>query len=118
MDGAVEPKKTDKTVVEATIKGFYDALQNRDFEKLKTFSAPDFSGFENGYVKSIDDFIAIAKSFDFNSIQINMDLLKTDVAQNLANSIVKFDAQFKNAKSEMNLKSLKIISLKRLMASG
>jgi hypothetical protein len=112
---AVEPKETDKASVEASIKGFYNALENLDFEKLKTFSAPDFSGFENnGYVKSIDDFIAIVKSFDCNSIQIKMDFVKTDVAQNLANSIVKFEGQFKNAKSEMNLKSFENYILKKI----
>lgn len=112
---SVEPKETDKAAVEASIKGFYTALENLDFEKLKTFSAPDFSGFENnGYVKSIDDFIAIVKSFDCSSIQVKMDFVKTDVAQNLANSIIKFEGQFKNAKSEMNLKSFENYILKKI----
>jgi hypothetical protein len=110
-----EPTEADKASAESTIKEFYSSMEKLDFDQLKTFCTPDFSGFEDGLVSnSIDEFIAMVKSFGFTTIQIKMDFVKTDISGNMAHSIVKFDGQFSNAKAEMNLKTFENYILKKI----
>jgi hypothetical protein len=110
-----KPSEADKASAEAAIKGFYAAMEKLDFDKLKTYCTPDFSGFEDGIVSnSIDEFITIVKSFGFTSIQVKMDFVKTDVTSDMANSIVKFDGSFSNDKMQMNFKTFENYILKKI----
>jgi len=54
------------------------------------------------------------KSFELNSVKIKMDFVKTDATEEMAYSIVKFDAQFKGAKVEMNLKTFESYVIKKI----
>ena len=110
-----KPTEADKASAEATIKEFYSSMEKLDFDKLKTYCTPDFSGFEDGTVSnSIDEFITIVKSFGFASIQVKMDFVKTDVTKDMAHSIVKFDGNFSNAKMKMNLQTFENYILKKI----
>jgi hypothetical protein len=110
-----KPTEADKTGAEAAIKGFYSALEKFDYEQMKSFCAPDFSGYENGKTSnSIDDFIAAAKPYEGTAVHINLDFVQTDVGKDMAHSIVKFNAHFKNEKLEMNLKTFENYFLKKI----
>jgi len=110
-----KPSIDDKANAEAAIKGFYTALENMDYEKIKTYCAPDFSTFEDGYMSNnIDDFITIVKSFGFNSMKVDMDFVKTDVTRDMAHSIVKFDAQFKGPKNNVDMQTYENYILKKI----
>lgn len=110
-----KPTEADKPSAEATIKEFYSSMEKLDFDKLKTYCTPDFSGFEDGIVSnSIDEFVKIVKSFGFTSVQIKMDFVKTDVTSEMAHSIVKFDGNFSNAKMKMNLQTFENYILKKI----
>lgn len=110
-----KPSEADKASAEAAIKGFYSSIEKLDFDQLKTFCAPDFSGFEDGIVSnSVDEFVTIVKSFGFTTVQIKMDFVKTDVTKDMAHSIVKFDAHFSNAKMKMNLQTFENYILKKV----
>ncbi|HCY41794.1 MAG TPA: hypothetical protein DHV48_10625 [Prolixibacteraceae bacterium] len=107
--------EADKVGVEAAIKGFYSALEKFDYAQMKTFCAPDFSGYENGKTSnSIDDFIAEAKQYEGSSIQFTIDFVKSDVGTDLAHSVVRFDAHFKNEKMQMDLKTFENYFLKKI----
>lgn len=110
-----KPTEADKASAEATIKGFYSSVEKLDFDQLKTYCTPDFSGFEDGIVfNSIDEFVTFVKSFGFTTIKINMDFVKTDVTRDMAYSIVKFDSHFSNAKMKMNLQTFENYILKKV----
>jgi hypothetical protein len=110
-----KPTEADKASAEATIKGFYSSVEKLDFDQLKTYCAPDFSGFEDGIVfNSIDEFVTFVKSFEFTTVKIKMDFVKTDVTRDMAHSIVKFDAHFSNAKMKMNLQTFENYILKKV----
>ena len=103
---SVKPAENYKADAEATITGFNSALEKFDYEQLRTFCAPDFSGCEDGIIlNNIDDFIAVVKSFELTSGNIKIDFVKTDATKEMAYSSLKFDGQFKGAKAETNIKT-------------
>ncbi len=103
---SVKPAENNKAGAEAAIKGFNGALEKFDYEQLKTFCAPDFSGCEDGIIlKNIDDFIAVVKSYELSSGTIKMDFVKTDATKEMAYSILKFEGQFKGEKNVLIIKT-------------
>ena len=109
-----KPSEADKTSAEATIKGFYSALEKFDYVQMKTFCAPDFSGFEDGKISnSIDDFIEIVKTFEGSTLHITMNFVKTDVVKDMAYSIVKFVGHFKNDNMDMTINTFENYVLKK-----
>jgi hypothetical protein len=107
--------EADKTSAQNAIKGFYSAAEDFDFDAMRTFCTADFHAIEDGYTyNNLDEFIAMAESFKDFTPQINLDFVKTDVEGKMAMSIVKFDAQFKNEETQMNLKTIENYLLKKV----
>jgi len=105
----------EKSNAEAAIKGFYSAVEKFDYATMRTFCTPDFHAIEDGLTyNNMDEFIAMAESFKDFTPQINLNIVKTDVDGKMAMSIVKFDAQFKNEETQMNLKTIDNYLLKKV----
>lgn len=105
----------EKSNAEAAINGFYSAVEKFDYATMRTFCTADFHAIEDGHTyNNMDEFIAMAESFKDLTPQINLDIVKTDIDGKMAMSIVKFDAQFKNEETQMNLKTIENYLLKKV----
>lgn len=83
----------EKKNVEAAITGFYDAVQQFNYEAIPTFATSDFGAYEEGYTYAdIDGFVNMLRSFEGTKVEMKLDFEKTEVATDMAFSIVKFDA--------------------------
>lgn len=112
---AQQNPEADKAGAEAAIKGFYGAVEKFDFATMRAFCTPDFHAIEDGKTyNSIDDFIAMAKSMEGMTAQINMNFVRTDIDKNVAFSIVKFDATFTKDKVDWGLKTIENYVLKKV----
>ena len=84
--------EAEKKSVEATITGFYDAVQQFNYEAVPTFVTSDFGAYEEGYTyEDIDGFVGVLKSFEGAKTDMKLDFVKTEVSGNMAFSIVTFD---------------------------
>lgn len=110
-----QSSEADKASAEAAIKGFYSAAEKFDYPQMKTYCTPDFNGFEDGkFLNSIDDFIAVMKTFEGSTFQIKMDLVKTDVGIDMAHSVIRFDLQIKKDQMQMELQTFENYILKKI----
>lgn len=109
-----KPTEADKAAAEDAVKGFYAAIEKQDFDQMKTYCAPDFNGFEEGFVQSSDDFAQMLKSAGFTSIQIHLDFVRTDVSGDLGHCVVKFDVRFNSANARLHAKTFENYLLKKI----
>lgn len=105
----------EKSNAEEAIKGFYSATEKFDYATMQSYCTTEFYAIEDGHMyNSLDEFIDMVKSFeDFTPI-INLDIVRTDIGRDVALAIVKFDAQFKNEETQMNLKTIENYLLKKV----
>jgi len=82
----------EKKNVEATITGFYDAVQQFNYEAVPTFVTSDFGAYEEGYTYAdIDEFVNVLRSFEGAKTDMKLDFIKTEVSGDMAFSVVTFD---------------------------
>jgi len=82
----------EKKDVEAAITGFYDAVQQFNYEAIPTFVTSDFGAYEEGFTYSdIDGFVNALRSFEGAKADMKLDFVKTEVSGDMAFSIVNFD---------------------------
>ena len=85
--------KAEEVNAEAAIKRFYTAIENFDYEAMRTVCTKDFHAIEDGYVfNNLNEWLASIKSFEGSKGQIKIDFPQTEVSGDVALSIVKFDA--------------------------
>lgn len=67
--------------VETTLKSFFDALANFDYQEMRDLTSADFTLIENGPVWSLDDLIARAKQGEKNGASLSYEFsnMKTTV---------------------------------------
>jgi hypothetical protein len=108
--------EAEKTNVEATVKGFYSALEKLDYDAMRSYLTPEFTFFEDGTeYPNIDEFISfLKKNMDGGSAQINMVIVRTEVSREMANSIIKFDGHFKGPQVQFDVKSYENYVLKKI----
>ena len=82
----------EKKNVEAAITGFYDAVQQFNYEAVPSFVTSDFGAYEEGYTYAdIDEFVNVLRSFEGAKTNMKLDFVKTEVSGDMAFSIVTFD---------------------------
>ncbi|MBK3516120.1 nuclear transport factor 2 family protein [Carboxylicivirga marina] len=80
---------------EASIKGFYTAVVDFNYDELPEFCTDEFSAFEEGFdFGTIDGYINTLKSMEGMAIDIDLNFVKTEIVGDIAHSIVEFDASF------------------------
>jgi len=110
-----QPSEADKTSAEAAIKGFYSAAEKFDYATMRTFCTPDFHAIEDGHTyNNLDEFMEIMKTLEGFTGQIKLDIIKTDVGNDMAMAIVKFDAEFKKEPVLMKFKTIENYLLKKV----
>jgi len=88
----VTNQEEEKKNVEAAITGFYDAVQQFNYEAVPTFVTSDFGAYEQGYTYSdIDGFVEALRGFEGSKVDMKLDFVKTEVSGDMAFSIVTFD---------------------------
>lgn len=110
----IDPKE-DISNAEASIKGFYSAVENFDYETIPTFCTDDFTAFEEGFpFNDLDGFLGILKSMEGVTPNIDLNFVKTEIMGDMAYSIVEFDATFINGKVKTAFKTYENYILKRV----
>src|SRR5665647_895907 len=79
--GCAKPDpEAEKANAEAAIKGFYAAIENFDYEAMRTLCTEDFHAIEDGYVfNDLDEWMAGFKSFEGSKGKIKIDFTQTEV---------------------------------------
>lgn len=62
---------TETEAVEATLKSFFSALSDFDYQEMRDLTSDDFTLIENGPVWSLDDLIASAKQGEENGASLS-----------------------------------------------
>jgi hypothetical protein len=107
--------EADKAGAEAAVKGFYAAFEKFDYPSMRTFCTSDFHAIEGETAfNNMDEFIAMAKTFEGSSMQVQMDFIKADVVKDMAVVLFKFDVTMKKDKNEMNMKGYESHMLKKI----
>lgn len=113
--GCSKDPATEKANAEAAVRGFYDAALKFDNDAIRTFCTDDFHGIENGHVyNNLDEFLEMAKSLEGSQGQINMDFVQTEVSNDIANLIIKFDAVWTKEPSQFFFKTIENYILKKV----
>ena len=107
--------KAEEVNAEAAIKRFYTAIENFDYEAMRTVCTKDFHAIEDGYVfKNLDEWIAGFKSFEGSKGQIKIDFPQTEVSGDAALSIVKFDIVWTKDPVQLFFKGIESYFLKKV----
>ncbi len=100
---------------EASIKGFYSAVEDFNYDAIPTFCTADFSAFEEGFpFKDLNGFLGILKSMEGVTPDISLDFVKTEIMGDMAYSIVEFDATFTNGKVKTTFRTYENYILKKV----
>lgn len=70
---------TEKEKVKTALLNYYDALKNRDFDKLKAATTADFILYENGEVLNNDSTINFFRNFPKFTVQYKFDSIDIKV---------------------------------------
>jgi hypothetical protein len=106
--------QSEKSNAEAAIRGFYTAAEKFDYETMRTFCTENFRNVEDGHVfNNLDEFIEMFKFLEGAESEMAMDFVHTDVAGNFANSVVKFDANYKKGPLQWHFKTIENYVLKK-----
>lgn len=90
---APQDSNSDKAKAEASIQGFYTALENQDMNAIKAFCTPGFHAIEDGrMINSLDEFIEKANAFLAYAPKFNLQFVRTDLGPDMCLSIVKLEA--------------------------
>lgn len=112
---APEDSNGDKAKAEASIKGFYTALEKQDLTALKAFCTPGFHAIENGQmISSLNEFIEKANALFANSPKFNLKFVKTDLSTDMGMSIVRLDASLTKNNYPIHLKAIENYLLKKV----
>jgi ketosteroid isomerase-like protein len=116
LSGCAKPDpEAEKVNAEAAVKGFYAAIENFDYEAMRTFCTEDFHAIEDGYVfNNLDEWLAGFKSFEGSKGQIKIDFPQTEVSGDVALSIVKFDAVWTKDPVQLFFKGIESYFLKKV----
>jgi ketosteroid isomerase-like protein len=114
--GCAKPDpEAEKANAEAAVKGFYAAIENFDYEAMRTVCTEDFHAIEDGYVfNDLDEWMAGFKSFEGSKGKIKIDFPQTEVSGDAALSIVKFDAAWTKGPVQLFFKGVESYFLKKV----
>lgn len=112
---APQDSNTDTTNAEASIIGFYTALEKHDLTALKAYCTPWFHAIEDGQnMNSLDEFIEKAEAFLAYSPKFKLEFVKTDLGTDMGISIVKFNVALTKNNSQTQLKTIENYLLKKV----
>lgn len=112
---APQDSKADKAKAEASIQGFYTALEKQDLNALKAFCTPGFHAIEDGQmINSLDEFIDKASAFLAYAPKFNLQFVRTDLGPDMGLSIVKLEAALTRNNHPARLKTIENYVLKKI----
>jgi len=115
MGCAKQPATDEKADVETAVKEFYVAIQNQDYDKIKSYCTPDFNGYEDGTTyNKLDDFLSALKSMEITSAQINMESLTTNAGKELAHCVAHAVFHFTNQNGPATIQLYEDYLLKKI----
>ena len=116
ITGCTKPDpEAEKANAEAAVKEFYVAIENFDYEAMRTVCTEDFHAVEDGYVfNTLDEWLSGFKSFEGSKGQIKIDFPQTEVSGDVALSIVKFDVVWTKGPVQLFFKGIESYFLKKV----
>lgn len=105
----------EKSNVEATVKGFYAAVEKLQFDSLEVFCTPEFRGFEaNTEYSDLKGFQDALKSFNATSNEFEVNILNTDITRDMAFTEIEFEGKIITGNGNMNIKARETYILKKV----
>jgi hypothetical protein len=105
----------EKANAEATVRHFYDAAENFDYERMRTFCTANFHVIEAGQTfKSLDEFTEMFKFLEGTKAKHNIEFVQTDIDRNHAFLIARFDAAFVKENARWDFKTIENYILKKI----
>ena len=105
----------EKSNVEATVKGFYAAVEKLEFDSLEVFCTPEFRGFEaNTEYSDLKSFQDVLKSFNATSNEFEINILNTDITRDMAFTEIEFEGKVITGNGNLNIKARETYILKKV----
>jgi len=102
------------TSAENSLNAFYTAMENFDYNAMRTLATPDFSVFETGFDHSdIEGFIASVKSMEGATVKTTLDFKNAEVSGNMAFVVLNFHATITFGAANMNVDAYENYILKK-----
>ena len=101
--------------VETTLNDFYAAMEDFDYDAVRALCTTDFSLYETGFDhQDLDGFIESVKSMEGAAFNVVIDIKSTEVAGNMAFSVVNFNAGIAMGNAKMNIEAYETYVFKKV----